>query len=1536
MSEGHDRAVPRRPARLEELAGVEETAEVFGRPISGVYTGEIRRGDGGDIIAILNSRGQDIPLTIPDSYRASADRELTRVGADLPPQSKGMTDAYDRRLPQTTEKLLGVKGVRSDLGVHGKGPSPVFKEPLGRKPYGVDPTNTFEQIPFGINAGDTIKGKSSVTGRTYSLATKGFDDVTSGFEAQRATRHDIFERTLRKQGVSNAFISQHKEPFSRLFDLLDANDVQVFELMDQSVRGAATIKGDVRKMFIGDKGLENLSDKDRVRAVMFVAGHELGHLVENSYNQGTLSQRHHDAFTKFDEWTKTASVADRKLALELMRDGFLPKEYRDSDVVKTAMNATGKPEEVRANLMSMWAMSQAQKPDVLAMNLMPRSIVKGFRVLSDLGKSILGAMRGSGKVMETFMGMQKTRANLDDMVKFLDTIKRAEAEHEAFYTEGMKLATYGEVNYRETIALFNEDEPKSVVPAAERNAFQRAFDNWIQPFNDLTAQVPQFKRINAALYNFPASTKAGVKRIVGTLIGELDANGRPVLDINGNPQFSSHDGKMHYEKVKDKPELNKAYSDWLRAQNVYVKEDETLGKSLTLEELRKADAGLHQRLMRLKEEDRNAVVQMVHKTRAANQQAQKETLRVTELTNESIVKSYLDVKLPGMWKDNAGIANALYQGAKNLRSQDPSMQQAGRIALEQVATMIGPVEFQRAYDIASRGADSFDDMVVQFAQAPHFASEARFGKIFLHWTQPGKDKRSGGLAFDNVKDAQAYEQKLRDQGITSITVEKTRRGQAYLFGQDSLLERLKEHDERGKAAVDSTDIDETTKEYLKAQYNSAWDFERDFAASSIVKQGSARGFKEGRDDLDMMSTQIQYWNALMRTLNKKLLHHEMNHERLNPEWADPRVQERLPQLDQMIDNYFVPDTELGTSVSTFNAAYFLGGNIASHIVETTQPFATFVPELVNRGDGWLQANKRIVDIMDEVSRFTAMHIPSQAKKSLGNKVNLKILQGVDDPSFWKDPNHADLMRFAVENDAISMAHASDIIEPDLSGNVDLSGIIARGGSKSDNAVVKYGINPAKNVAKLSLKFYQNFTEFNTRVSLIAGYEQAKEQGLSHQAAMESALEFSRLSTFAGGKLNRTNKLNSGSGTYRTLGQMLMSLNGYTFGALSMMRRFAETGYSKKQYPNLTDEQRKNARRALKTMVATQFLGAGALGMPFVGAAAALLEKMTGVELERDMREGLAELFQEDEEEGGLLSEMVMSGAANGVLGKLLPGAPDVGSRLSLGGGVLGTSAYDGFSAGDIFGATGSVVENVAKGVTSLAKDRNPAQAMEDIFPVSMKKMIHLLRNEGELRGRNGELLIDANFGEKAAYAAGFTPQRVSKMRNFERLQSRHEDKIRQQGIMEADRLAELYAQNPGAAAQELSRQAQEDPEFQQAKQMSNAEEMQRAFQASRRRAANKVAERMERKNFAKDGGRSGTVKSTFGSPGVMNSMGQSPQATEAARLNHRIQVMLNLGVEPQMNDRMFQRAQLIDALITKSRIPRSQAAMIADQMLASS
>ena len=408
-------------------------------------------------------------------------------------------------------------------------------------------------------------------------------------------------------------------------------------------------------------------------------------------------------------------------------------------------------------------------------------------------------------------------------------------------------------------------------------------------------------------------------------------------------------------------------------------------------------------------------------------------------------------------------------------------------------------------------------------------------------------------------------------------------------------------------------------------------------------------------------------------------------------------------------------------------------------------------------------------------RRAITHATSKGKKSLGD---------AELDTFMKDAEAAELIN--------NLGAMSEFIDPNIVQTVNTRGL---GKQKEAFKLSDILTKPIGHFADISARLYSVFTHFNARTALLAAFEQRRGQILGGQkrnltkAEYRDAFEYAKrlnfTSNFSGGRAARPQGFFTTKGHARTASQALWSLQSYSMGMLATYGRMLQKGYGRNS--NLPKAERRAHQKAAVQLVGTQLLAAGALGLPFVGAAIALLEQLfPTIELNRALREGAANLAGDDEELGGVVSDIALRG-----LPQSLPNGPDVGSRYALGN-VLGTSSYDGFSLESFVGPTASLFHNVGRGVGFVSQGET-LRGVESAVPQAFKRIMKLYREEGDVRDSAGRTLVnDLSMGEQVSLAIGFTPQRVSRLRDFARLQSRANEVGTIEYKRVIDRAAEMH------------------------------------------------------------------------------------------------------------------------------------------------
>lgn len=619
--------------------------------------------------------------------------------------------------------------------------------------------------------------------------------------------------------------------------------------------------------------------------------------------------------------------------------------------------------------------------------------------------------------------------------------------------------------------------------------------------------------------------------------------------------------------------------------------------------------------------------------------------------------------------------------------------------------------------------------------------------------------------------------------------------------------------------------------------------------------------------------------------------------------ADPRAR-AFPSFKGMVnphfDNLMQPTSQLSKELRMFASAYMMGGSFASAIVNGTQSVTTLIPTLIQLGKGGVvKAYKDLaLAIADSASLQVDDSWQSVAKAATAT-----------DPKDWTlDQAKAALYKRNVEDGGINHGIIQDTI---FSGTDQRAMMTAKFGHGDYGPVTKSEMvrNATYVGAQLSLKPFGWIESFNNKVALMAGIAQGWEKGLRGEQLYDHAKLVKTLSTYGGGKANvpglvlklSTPDTRSAVGVVNTLQQ-------YGYGVVATYAQLLKDSLGKS--PGLSPLERRQAVKALGTMLTTQVALGGALGLPFAAASLTLLEKVFGVPANQLVRQGLASLGSDDDQ-GAVIAETALNGLGNQMFGL------DVSSRLGVSN-LVGTSSYRGFNLVDMVGPVGSIVSNAAEALNLFGQNQ-PMKAAKALVPVAMKNAIQMTDTKAKygdygIRDAGERLLYQPTPSQAAFFAAGFRPRELSQRRQaqglFQGASNRSAGQRGRELNDNAQRLLQGDAQTTMRYAQDLrSADPTVDP--------------QSIMRSVVQRAVDSVTEHdlLAQGSTVNEGERQ-AIAGTFGS-GVVSRQSEIQRAQLAAQLGAR------LGLAP--DPKTFQRAAMVDALVrANKKMPRSQAVRLVE------
>jgi hypothetical protein len=316
------------------------------------------------------------------------------------------------------------------------------------------------------------------------------------------------------------------------------------------------------------------------------------------------------------------------------------------------------------------------------------------------------------------------------------------------------------------------------------------------------------------------------------------------------------------------------------------------------------------------------------------------------------------------------------------------------------------------------------------------------------------------------------------------------------------------------------------------------------------------------------------------------------------------------------------DPKFGMTANKFASAWYLGFNPASAMVNSTQLMVRGAAEMSKLTGNPIDSYKRIVGAYKEMYN---MWMPgakgiSEEKQRIVNRL---------------------------EQDGITTV-TSEMFGADEESGIELKRALAgRGPLKSLPS------NLSRVYQKAGMSMFKAMERVNNTGAVFAAFDYYRTQKgadgkqLSFDDAYKRALQFNQSVNDVGGKANRPIDIMSGTGNVsKSLGLMATSLQTYNIGTIGQVMSYIKNG--KFDPPNMNPGEKYHYKTALTHLLAAQVAAAGALGVPFIGTAIALIDQMfpsaeAGKHL-RDFVNGIIPKFlEDDEEDGGTIADIAMGG-----------------------------------------------------------------------------------------------------------------------------------------------------------------------------------------------------------------------------------------------------------------------------------------------------
>lgn len=1344
------------------------------------------------------------------------------------PEEGGMRQAYDHDLPSIMRQLTGEQGDTVNYG-KGKLSSPYGNEPAYLKNKDGTPYTDVVAATFSLDKvrtellrrnGFTLTGRDKLVTISKSLEADGSTPeavaraLTSLKDRPRREGESIADMAAREVGLP-AVIGQDVPPgefllkthqfFDRYFELKG----EVGERRDYLVRNAvalaarfektsgrtrlaevlrgpsfhATARGGKFNALIGLRTTQVIQKREVENLrILWDFGHEMGHDIEAQIvlnPQLLVDSPLHKSYQRTLESGKVLDPIEKGNWMHgLVRHAFpgADKEFdykgKNYEQFKNE-DPNAEASEFVADLTGIYAMVASSKDarDSMADYVQFTSTdVQGYagQTFKDINQIVAGArdyyaqqMKGLGKtderIAETQAALDVMNTNLQDIIK---GVHRGEVSNDVFkaVVDRAMNTVYDApsvVSFKQVQGMFNIIGTPGVwakradVPGL--NDALREAEEETKPVNHPIAG----QRLNVLEKFFPA-----------TQLGESYPSMKPLIDAVADvtstvtkstekmwQHFHDQNGKVDDERLR---ELGK--SGPMRAAFDEVRLFQNASKQMFIgDNLKKF----------LRERGHKLNDAQIARLDLSNQQLAK----VHEEGAHILIRAHLD--------------SVYSKAALVLQSHNRTMgpKDAKRLALEianlqlypltdvsparllevqaQLTKKVGEKAFALVNELGMAGLKGNNIMKERLLGRPWFTSEVRPHAWMIAYQESTGDKKRHLESFRTQKEAQKRLDELRAKEAAWLKKDSTGGGASpwvYLksFNKLDTAERwrglqsdtIEAYRQADQALFDATMKglegvgDAETLNMLREEFKPGDGAYRITSPPYMLE----RSLMAGRESLNMIEQSMNYVDSLAFGTAKRWIKQEMQVLLNSPEL---RNQEALQNtLREYVSSFIDPKAREFTKMKNLVFLNFLGFNLSTSLVELTQNFLSTIPVMIKSGATIGQAYKYMLGGMAEVGQA---HVKGRSFKT---------------PDF-KDEEMSRAISEAEHDRTIDRGVAQELYALEDALAVSKRNLLTGNGEKM--SAKELGANAAYQMTKMARDFYSISTVFNSRMAFSGAFRFARDvKKMDYDAAYSYAKSIVRVGLFGGGRANRPTILD-GWGKMQGVGGLAYSLSGYAFNTLAIYARFAKEA----------TQGDKAAQKALATMLTSQMLVGGVMGLPLASGLIAVLEEIfPDLELKKNIRGSFTKLAGDDEKMGHTLADVGMSGMFNAAL----PVA-DVGSRFQLGS-LMGVDPYNGFQSGNLGGPATGMLENIYKGTQKVAQG-DYWNAAEKVAPAGMRGLIRMLGEDGGFRDEKGKLIFDATPAEQAITAIGFKPKRLNQHYEHTQLQKRSEE-------IAARRLDNLY------------------------------------------------------------------------------------------------------------------------------------------------
>jgi hypothetical protein len=489
-----------------------------------------------------------------------------------------------------------------------------------------------------------------------------------------------------------------------------------------------------------------------------------------------------------------------------------------------------------------------------------------------------------------------------------------------------------------------------------------------------------------------------------------------------------------------------------------------------------------------------------------------------------------------------------------------------------------------------------------------------------------------------------------------------------------------------------------------------------------------------------------------------------------------------PDLQRFVDmheaNMMTPDPAMGRTMTKAASIWYLGGNVASSLVNGTQMFTRGAAEMTRLTGKPIESYRRVLGAVREVGEV-----------ALGQ-------------SKWSSPDHEWLMN-RYESDKTGSAY--DVAgEKDNDITLKMQWALNHGLPRTVGQKTGSMLHRVNDLAMIG---YRAVEAVNTKSAMISAFDHYRSKtggSLSRDEAYRKAEEFNEAVNDVGGKANRPVLMFSTMP--RSAALIMHSMQSFNIGTVGQIVKFLKEGAPG---GNLTPAEKWNARKATAQLFAVQAGLAGVLGVPFAGSAVTILNgAFPGLELEKNLRTLTQKLFQEDDDHDTPLSDLAMNGVPS-MFGW------DFKSRLSMGNTLPGVSEINGFQYDILHAPPVKLLTDFLKGGQKVMGG-DYLGGLKDMAPPALKKIVDIARDDHRVVDAKGAPLAggDRTWGELTGQVLGFQPERLTEHYELNRIKKASEaERNKQENKFREDLANDILTGQFGNAKNKLQERQAGDPNY---------------------------------------------------------------------------------------------------------------------------